>query len=264
MVSLDEILRERSHHASRLAAITFDDGYADNLTMASPILRGAGIPATFFICTGALGDPRGFWWDRLAHALTTGPLAAVAPAAIPNLPSEVDLTDREGRRAATLRMAAELRAMRPSDRDQALANLEEVLLSTGGGFSTECPVLDASGVRELASLPLTEVAAHTENHAMLSILSREEQFDEISRSVHTIRHIAPRSRVRFLAYPYGGEQDYNSASAVAARDAGLEAAFVNHAGRFDAGREQFRVPRYYVPPVSADGFREWLQRIMDT
>jgi peptidoglycan/xylan/chitin deacetylase (PgdA/CDA1 family) len=263
IVTLDEILKERSRYASRFAAITFDDGYADNLTTASPILRGAGIPATFFICTGALGDRRGFWWDRLARAVATGPPAAVAAAAVRTLGSGVDLTDPDWRRVATLRMAAELRPMRPSDRDRTLVDLEKILLGPGGGFSTECPVIDASGVRELASLPLTEVAAHTQNHAMLSMLSREEQFEEISCSVQAIRRIAPGSRVRFLAYPYGGEQDYDSASAIAARDAGLEAAFANHGGRIDTSREQFQVPRYYVPPLSADGFRKWLQPLLD-
>ena len=59
-------------------SVTFDDGYTDNLTTASPILRRAGIPATFFICTGCLGDVRGFWWDRVATAIAAADIAARA------------------------------------------------------------------------------------------------------------------------------------------------------------------------------------------
>ena len=39
-------------------ALTFDDGYRDNLTVAAPILAKLGIPFTIFICTGAVAESR--------------------------------------------------------------------------------------------------------------------------------------------------------------------------------------------------------------
>jgi peptidoglycan/xylan/chitin deacetylase (PgdA/CDA1 family) len=46
-------------------SLTFDDGYLDNCTVAAPILRRLGLPATFFITTGFVGTS-GFFppWDR--------------------------------------------------------------------------------------------------------------------------------------------------------------------------------------------------------
>ncbi|MFC1877921.1 polysaccharide deacetylase family protein [Thermodesulfobacteriota bacterium] len=49
-------------------AVTFDDGYADNLFEALPALETNDIPATIFLSTGML-DQDGFWIDRLARCL---------------------------------------------------------------------------------------------------------------------------------------------------------------------------------------------------
>lgn len=43
--------------------ITFDDGYADNLYEALPILKEFEVPATFFITAGFVGGKQEFPWD---------------------------------------------------------------------------------------------------------------------------------------------------------------------------------------------------------
>jgi len=49
---LDETL---SGASSRLVAITFDDGYRDNLTVALPLLEKFGLPMTLFVTAGFVG-----------------------------------------------------------------------------------------------------------------------------------------------------------------------------------------------------------------
>ncbi len=48
---------------SRCAAITFDDGYLDNRTIAAPLLAARGMPATFFIASGFIGSTHQTAWD---------------------------------------------------------------------------------------------------------------------------------------------------------------------------------------------------------
>ncbi len=49
----------------RAVVITFDDGYADNLLNARPLLEKNDSPATVFVTTGFAGSDREFWWDEL-------------------------------------------------------------------------------------------------------------------------------------------------------------------------------------------------------
>lgn len=59
-------------------AITFDDGYADNLYNALPILQEYNVPATIFLTAGYIGQNKPFYWDGpegadLNEKATSGP-----------------------------------------------------------------------------------------------------------------------------------------------------------------------------------------------
>ena len=258
MVTLDELLDTRTASRSVLASITFDDGYVDNLTTAAPILQQAGIPATFFICTGSLGDIRGFWWDRVATAIAAADPTMPAFELTEPMSFTGDLSSADARRQTTLTMAGRLRRMPPTQRDRVVEELERVLLATPGSSQEPCPVLDERGVRELGSHACAQLGAHTHGHPQLSVLEREEQLAEINCGADLLQTITG-TRPRFLAYPYGGPHDYNGDSHLAAKAAGLDAAFVNHGGPFDPDRHPYQIPRTYMPPLPADDFRCWLE-----
>lgn len=53
--------------------ITFDDGYTDNATLALPVLKKYGCPATFFITSGGTLNSKAYWWDILAEIFLKQP-----------------------------------------------------------------------------------------------------------------------------------------------------------------------------------------------
>lgn len=69
-------------------AITFDDGYADNLLNAAPLLVAAGIPAAMFLSTGAIVNQSEFWWDEIERG-RPGEGRPPRPSHRPLTPAEV-------------------------------------------------------------------------------------------------------------------------------------------------------------------------------
>src|SRR5262249_12110967 len=65
VVSLTSLLDrlEAGQTISRTVAITFDDGYRDNRTVAAPALKTRGLPASFFVTAGFVGSQTVQWWD---------------------------------------------------------------------------------------------------------------------------------------------------------------------------------------------------------
>ena len=69
VVSLETLLAKMQHGEDITGdlAITFDDGYLDNLTTASPVLTERNLPACFFLATGYIGTERVPGWDADAN-----------------------------------------------------------------------------------------------------------------------------------------------------------------------------------------------------
>ena len=65
VLSLGDLIRYRREHRlppARSVVLTSDDGYVDNRTVAYPILRRHGFPATMFLVSEALGGTN--TWDH--------------------------------------------------------------------------------------------------------------------------------------------------------------------------------------------------------
>jgi peptidoglycan/xylan/chitin deacetylase (PgdA/CDA1 family) len=71
--SLNEIATELEQDRTPYGfAVSFDDGYVDNLQNAVPILEELDIPATIFLVGGAIGGDEPFYWDNETRAEDRG------------------------------------------------------------------------------------------------------------------------------------------------------------------------------------------------
>lgn len=231
-VTLGELVaRVKAGEATRReVAITFDDGYRDNLEVAVPLLQHRGIPATFFIASGHVSSGRAFWWDQLEAALLRNPkLASPRPAFH-------ELHDR-------------LVGMPPAERDAALAAILEASPEGCAAKPSRQP-LTASDVRTIAADARMEIGAHSVNHAMLTALGAEERRAEIRQSCADLEAMTGRT-IRAFAYPYGY---FDDATVSEVRGQGIEFACTCMPRRVRRRDDPLRLPRVEASDCGADEF----------
>jgi hypothetical protein len=108
---------------TRACCITFDDGYADNLTVAQPILEKYGVPATVFVATGFL-DGRRMFNDAVID------IVAACPKVLLNL-EEIGLGQHRlettgNRRAAITEILKRFRYRTPDVREADLVKMMDI------------------------------------------------------------------------------------------------------------------------------------------
>ena len=273
---LDELVA--ATRPDRAVAVTFDDGYADTLLAAKPLLERAGVHATVFVATGCIRDGRRFWWDELERLLLRpGRLPATLSLDVNGEILEWELGDDAaypadraierfgwnvldsrcpGPRQRIYRdLCARLRLLDDARRDRVLGQLASLADTDDAGETP--PPLTPSQLRELAQGELMDIGAHTVTHPVLSQLAEEGQREEVVGSKRDLEE-AVDTRVTSFAYPYGGPTDFDETTVSVVRAAGFDCACSTVPGRLRRTTNAFRMPRVVVRDWSG----EELQRVL--
>jgi peptidoglycan/xylan/chitin deacetylase (PgdA/CDA1 family) len=233
----------------RIAAVTFDDGYADVLSEGCPILEHFGCPATAFLTTGAIGRAEPFWWDELAHIVFSADVLprtldieiggcrhswrlAEAPARGASGPVSVD------RRALHLALWTLLRPLEGAERNQQLAGLAE-WAGTGRLLPAGSRGMDAEEVRRLTRPGFIDIGAHTVTHPSMPLLGGPGRRAEVEQSRRACEALAGVP-ISGFAYPYG---DHDYASVATVRSARFVYACTTEPGTVGTRSDLLRLPR---------------------
>jgi peptidoglycan/xylan/chitin deacetylase (PgdA/CDA1 family) len=248
---IDDARRERR---GLHVLVTFDDGYLDNYDLAFPALCRHGVPATFFIATGFIDDPRLPWWDEIANIVRSStreilefPQWLAAPLPLGT-----------GQRERAIRTLLDTYKMLPAA--QATHLLAALRATASDRFRSAGRQLwmNWDMIRDMDAHGMT-IGGHTVSHVVLSGTSRERQWEEISTCAARISEEIGKP-MEYFAYPVGGRNSFNEDSKDCLRRIGVRYAFSYYGGFATANADRYDMPRMAIEPyVDRDWFRAIVQ-----
>jgi len=266
------------------AVITFDDGYADNLYNAKPLLEIYDTPATVYVTTGVMGHKREFWWDELDRILLSpGMLPRTLRLEVNGSLCQWDLGDatyysekdhhRDSgwnvlekydptpRQSLYHSLSKLLRPLAERERRKILDDLLSWADADSPGRRAH-QILSPGEVLSLVEGGLVEIGAHTVNHPLLVSLPVPTQRAEIASSKQELEEVLGKPVTSF-SYPFGGPNDYTRESVMLVKEAGFRWACSNFQGPVSLGADVFQLPRLLVRDWDGDEFARRFQAMFD-
>lgn len=230
--------------------VTFDDGYADNLYNAKPVLERHDIPATFFIVSGIIDSGQEYWWDELEKIIFEDDLI---------LPEHFRIGNRNYTWPRETTSKNQLlygigSALRPLH-NYARREFMDVLRLLNGKVKPQYLPLTYEELLQMASCGLFEIGAHTVSHPTLATLDQQQQEHEIAESKEQLEEMINRP-VNSFAYPYGS---YCDLSISLLQKLEFECACTVTTEPVHSSCDPYQLPRFAVRDWDGDEFEKYLQ-----
>lgn len=280
IVSLDELTHslKKKKLKKNCIAITFDDGYIDNFSLAKPLLEKYKLPATFFIPTINIVQQKEFWWDELEYlflgieelpASLSIYINGIEVAFDIGIEAKLSFENKLKHKAwkpyeenpPTIRCAAFLKIwelLKPlrDDEQQNYLNVVRKWIGVSAAKREEFQCMSAVDLQQLAAHKLFQIGAHTTSHIALAFHDKDFQKKEIIDNKLFLESLIHK-KVDLLAYPYG---NYNDETLTAARKAGMRAAFTTEEGILSDTANLYRINRFQVKNQNGIEFKNNLDK----
>lgn len=221
---------------SRAAAITFDDGYADNAMNALPILKYYAIPATFFIASSFLDGGR-MWNDSVIEAVRgyRGNILDLRDAGL----GTYSLDSNSKKCLAINSLLGKIKYFDPSKRVDIIDWIVDII----GCELTDELMLRSEQVLELRSARM-QIGAHTCSHPILEKISDSQAKYEIIHGRLELEFLLDEA-VSLFAYPNGKPGvDYSYKHVEMVQQAGYLAAVSTAPGVALKSNDLYQLPRF--------------------
>jgi peptidoglycan/xylan/chitin deacetylase (PgdA/CDA1 family) len=221
-LSMDDVLEHRDageRLPPRAFAVTFDDGFENNLSVAAPILVDSKVPAMVYVTSGFVDSNAMSWIDRIEYVVENAPAQEVSVDWASGAFSLRDSASRiEFLKAVRTRVKSD-----PSCNADEFADAVCAQLGRPGRMQSEDPLdlkLTWEQIRAAHGRDGIAFGGHGHTHAILSFLSPAELDNELDGSLKMLRENAGIGPTHY-SYPEGLEHCYSSAVIAGLRRRGV-------------------------------------------
>jgi peptidoglycan/xylan/chitin deacetylase (PgdA/CDA1 family) len=220
-VTLDEAVKRLNRPAAApFVAFTFDDGFADNLTKALPVMEKFAAPFTVYVPTGMIARDVDAWWFGLA--------------ALVRLRDRIELPSLGvfhcSNRASKQRTYSVVESAIHQNFDL-LPAVREMIAEARIDIRSlvEQEALTEEQLRTLAQHPLVTVGGHTTTHPNLARASAAAVRNEMADNRKFLQEVTGQS-IAHNAYPFGHAHACGLREAEISRSVGFRTAVTTRAG----------------------------------
>jgi peptidoglycan/xylan/chitin deacetylase (PgdA/CDA1 family) len=241
-VSMDDVLlflKGRKLLPRRPIVVTFDDGFADNIEIAAPIMDRLGIPGAFYITVDPVERRAVPWFCRLRHAFGTTP----RPTWLDSHDGRTrQLGDPSDRKAAFLAASERCARRRGEAQEAALRTIEEGLEVQPLSAQLMMTWDQVRALRRSGHV----VGSHTVTHPNLACLNAEDLQIECVES-KTKLEAELGIKVDHFSYPSPILQPHWTPQTVECTlNAGYQCAVTSSSGSVQAGQHPLSLQRVII------------------
>lgn len=200
--------------AADSVVITMDDGYQDNYTLALPVLKKYGIPATLYVATSFIESKKLLPMDRIELAIRTTGLNKLEWPFLSGAPIKLD-TYRD-RCEANILAGKYIKEVSTKEMDNKISELYQRLQVSE--VAENSPMLSWLQIKKMAENGI-EIGSHGVSHILMTQLTESNAIEELHRSRDVIKKEVGDQPIHF-AYPNGRAEDFSDALRIEARRAG--------------------------------------------
>ena len=231
--------------------LTFDDGYADNLKVALPILESLDAQALFFIATSNIDTNKELWWDELERFLLSNTdLPGTLDLKIEQSTYHFSTSSFQQRKETYNQLHPLIKYVDHNKRKMILDQMRAWAKLSENGRDTH-RLMTWDEVKQISRSRSAVIGAHTVNHVPLSILNYEDQLTEIKTSKEQLES-AIEKPVNYFSYPYGSRKDFNDQTVAVTKQCNFLLGFANYPGYVHKSTNHFRIPRILVRNWTAE------------